>query len=150
MIEIRRGTMNDIDILHTLMQEQFRSHDILVEENTLITSMMELLRRDDLGFFLIAWEEKKALGFAAVSYAWTLEHGGKSAWLDELYVVPERRREGIGGALIDQVIRDARKEKCHAIDLEVDSDHIEAGILYERKGFMQLSRKRWVYQDLSC
>ena len=149
MIQISRGTIDNIDILYTLMQDQFKSHEILVEENTLITAVVELLRRGGLGFFLIAWEGKNALGLAAVSYAWTLEHGGKTAWLDELYVIPERRGEGIGSTLIDQVIHEAREEGCRAIDLEVDSDHLEAERLYERKGFIQLPRRRWVYQDIT-
>lgn len=146
MIDINRGTIEDLDILLNMLREQFTSHDILVEENALISAMVELLRRGDLGFFLIAREGMTAVGFAAVSFAWTLEHGGKSAWLDELYVIPERRKEGIGGELVNRVIRETHQENCRAIDLEVERSHLDAERLYDRKGFIQLQRNRWVYQ----
>ncbi len=147
MITINRGTLDDLDNLLELMQDQFKEHEILVEENALVTAMVELLKRDDLGFFLVAREGIRVVGFAAISFAWTLEHGGQSAWLDELYVIPERRRGGIGGRLIDQVVREARKVGCRALDLEVDAEHRDAERLYERKGFTQLLRNRWVLRD---
>src|SRR5579872_5729184 len=40
------------------------------------------------------------VGLAYLAYTWTLEHGGQSAWLDELYVVPGERSRGVGTALL--------------------------------------------------
>jgi GNAT superfamily N-acetyltransferase len=72
-----------------------------------------------------------------------LEHGGKSAWLDELYVLPEKRGRGIGTALVEEVIARCRASGCAAIDLEVDQEHQDAERLYSRHGFKQLPRARW-------
>jgi GNAT superfamily N-acetyltransferase len=144
MITIDKGSLDDLNPLLGLMREQFLEHGIQVEENALVTAMVELLRRDDLGFFLVAREEMEVVGFAAVSFAWTLEHGGKSAWLDELYIRSERRGQGLGSMLIDQVVRLAHQEGCRAIDLEVDQAHRNAERLYLRKGFKRLNRSRLV------
>ena len=84
------------------------------------------------------------IGLAAISYAWTLEHGGKSAWLDELYVLPEHRSRGIGNALLEKVIEKVRMEGCRAIALEVEEGHRGAEGLYASKSFIQLRRRRWV------
>lgn len=43
--------------------------------------------------------------------------GGKSAWLDELYVIPEHRELGAGSLLLERVIEEAKNEGCLALDL---------------------------------
>ena len=69
-----------------------------------------MLKREGLGLFLVARDEDQIIGIAAISFAWTLEHGGKSAWLDELYVLPEYREKGTGSALIESAIDELKKE----------------------------------------
>ena len=97
-----------------------------------------------LGFILVACQRGEAIGLAVVSFAWTIEHAGKTAWLDELYVLPSKRNRGVGRALITQVKDKARSAACKAVDLEVDHDHIRAEHLYKREGFEKLARTRWV------
>jgi GNAT superfamily N-acetyltransferase len=102
-----------------------------------------MLGEPRLGFILLA-REGAAVGVAWVSTTWSLEHGGLTAWLEELYVVPERRSSGIGRALLLDVIERTRKLGCAAIDLEVDVEHARAEHLYQREGFSRLPRARWV------
>ncbi|MDI6807801.1 MAG: GNAT family N-acetyltransferase [Candidatus Eisenbacteria bacterium] len=78
-----------------------------------------------------------------ISIAWTLERGGLTAWLEELYVVPERRECGIGSLMLGAVLERVREHGCAAIDLEVDITHDRATHLYMREGFEQLNRSRW-------
>lgn len=78
-----------------------------------------------------------------MSFVWSLEHGGHSAWLDELYVVPEQRNAGIGRALLDEALATARADGCIGFDLEVARGHERADHLYERAGFHRLERNRW-------
>jgi GNAT superfamily N-acetyltransferase len=81
---------------------------------------------------------------ADVAFTWTLEHCGKSAWLDELYVVPEYRGKGIGAALLRAALEAAQRSGCAAVDLEVDEAHARAENLYVQAGFRPLGRSRWV------
>jgi ribosomal protein S18 acetylase RimI-like enzyme len=143
MLKIEKATVEDIDHLLVLLQEQFLEHEIRFSNTQLKTAIRQLLTQEGLGFVLTAREKDQLLGFAVISFAWTLEHGGKSAWLDELYVLPDFRNAGIGTTLIEQVIIEAEKSACLAIDLEVDDNHQRAANLYERKGFHRLKRSRW-------
>lgn len=86
----------------------------------------------------------------AVAYVVTIlsvEHGGRTGWLEELYVTPNQRQRGIGSALLKGVIKLVRELGLVALDLEVDADHQRAESLYARFGFRRLPRSRWVREN---
>jgi GNAT superfamily N-acetyltransferase len=65
------------------------------------------------------------------------------AWLDELFVVPEMRAQGIGTRLLAAAMEAAREDGCLAMDLEVDIEHQRVEALYLRHGFRALPRQRF-------
>jgi GNAT superfamily N-acetyltransferase len=78
-------------------------------------------------------------------HAWTVELGGPVAWLEEFYVVRERREVAIGSELLQRAIEVARQRDCLAIDLEVDARHGQAPNLYQRAEFRPLARTHWTF-----
>jgi GNAT superfamily N-acetyltransferase len=132
------------DIITIFVLDQFAEHSIQVEQKKLAQSIESALINDKLGIFLIARDRGKAIGFAYVSFVWSLEHCGHSAWLEEFYVVPEQRGLGIGRQLLAEVTRIAREKECAAIDVEVEHSLSRAENLYSREEFIKLSRNRWV------
>jgi len=56
-------------------------------------------------------------------------------YLAELYVVPDRRGQGLGRALMEAVIELAREEGAAHMDLGTGEDDVAARALYERLGF---------------
>src|SRR5215472_1088667 len=97
----------------------------------------------DRGALLLALEGDERVGLAALSYTWTLEHGGLVAWLDELYVLPRCRGRGLGTALLHAAQNVAKMAGCAALELEVEATHRRAENLYQRAGFEPLPRARW-------
>jgi len=95
------------------------------------------------GFILVAKEAGRVTGVAYVAVILSIEHGGRAGWLEELYVTPECRGQGIGTALLQAAIEHAGKIGLHGIDLEVDVEHQRAESLYRRFGFHGLPRGRW-------
>jgi GNAT superfamily N-acetyltransferase len=93
---------------------------------------------------LIARGRGNIVGVAYVAIILSAEHCGKAGWLEELYVMPEYRSQGVGSALLTAVLERARELGIVAIDLEVDVAHRRAESLYRRFGFRPLDRSRWV------
>lgn len=60
---------------------------------------------------------------------------GKNCYVDGLYVVPERRREGIAGRLLDRMTAWGRKRDCEHASLSVHVDNDAALSFYEDHGF---------------
>lgn len=76
-ISLRRATIEDSEILLDLMQRQFSEHKIECQADALNISVREIFLREGLGFFVVATKVDRVVGFAAISFAWTFEHGGE-------------------------------------------------------------------------
>lgn len=142
-ISIRAARRADLPAVAALLVAQLRDHDNEVSDAALAAAAAGLLERPQRGQFLLAVEGEAAVGFAALSYLWTLERGGRAAWLDEVYVRPERRGAGIGAALVAAALATAAASGARALDLEVEDGHERAAALYQRLGFRALPRRRW-------
>lgn len=57
------------------------------------------------------------------------------------------RRRGIGAALLDRVLQEARRRKAKAAFLEVRSANHAAQALYEKSGFRAIARRANYYSD---
>lgn len=135
----------DRDALVTLLAVQLAEHNVGISNERLAAAVDGALADPRRGRFWLARRGERAIGVAYISFQWTLEHGGQCAWLEELYVVPEHRNDGVGSLLLHAVMSHARAAGCTAIDLEVEEDHQRAERLYQREGFRPHRRRRWVY-----
>ena len=142
-IAVRAARRADLPALAALLIAQLRDHDNDVSDADLTAAAAGMLDRPQRGQFLLALDGDAAVGFAALSYLWTLERGGRAAWLDELYVLPGRRGAGIGAALLAAALSTALAAGARALDLEIETGHDRAATLYRRAGFRPLPRQRW-------
>jgi GNAT superfamily N-acetyltransferase len=141
---IRLATIHDCRESSELLLRQLAEHGVDATEEKLAKVMGKILSDKTNGFILIARSRGNIVGVAYVAIILSAEHCGKVGWLEELYVMPEYRSQGIGAALVTAVLERARKLGIVAIDLEVDAAHRRAETLYRRFGFHPLDRSRWV------
>ena len=91
------------------------------------------------GFFgHIAWVDEMPAGFALAL------HLGEECEILALGVLPSRRREGIGSALLDAICVEGRVRGARRIVLEVAVDNRAALSVYTARGFIQVGH-RWNY-----
>jgi GNAT superfamily N-acetyltransferase len=74
-------------------------------------------------------------GFALFRLRPSLWAKAGDAYLEELYVIPERRRQGIGRALLEASIEAAREAGANHFELTTGETDTEARALYESHGF---------------
>ena len=63
-------------------------------------------------------------------------HDGMHAYLEELYVAPPLRGQGLGRALLDLAMQTARERGAIWIELGTSEDDVAARGLYESAGFI--------------
>jgi GNAT superfamily N-acetyltransferase len=83
----------------------------------------------------VARDANKVVSMAALHYTTSTAEGGKVAWFEDCIVRPEHRRKGIGKALLEYVIAQARAEGALRVMLLTDSDNASAQALYRKLGF---------------
>ena len=142
-ISIKPVECDDFDAAITLFDAQLREHDIVTSTDDLYDVIRAVTLNSSLGFLLLATTEDTPTGVAYAASHLSLEHGGVIGWLEELYVLPQRRHCGIGSRLLTEVITRARELEWRGIELEVVAGHERVIPLYVRHNFQRLSRSRF-------
>jgi GNAT superfamily N-acetyltransferase len=148
----RLATVDDADELARLL------HDFNLEFGTptpgveVIAARLRVLLAGDDTFAILAGEP--AVAVALVTLRPNVWYAGRVALLDELYVVPDLRSQGIGSAIIDLFLATCRDRGVDLIEINVDEGDVDAQRFYERHGFTQIDpdtheRAFYFYKELT-
>ncbi|HKJ12533.1 MAG TPA: GNAT family N-acetyltransferase [Ornithinimicrobium sp.] len=96
-----------------------------------------MLDRDDV-FVLLGGDRDAPTGFALVTLRPTAYDDGPLAVLDELYVVPHLRGQGLGMQLLDSMFAELGRRGCHEVHINVDEQDLDTRRFYEAHGFTNL------------
>jgi len=88
-----------------------------------------------IGQVVVAVRGRQVLGYAIVTWGYDLEWNGRDAMLTELWVAKAARGLGLGGLLLAEAERRARRGGAAALHLMVRHRNKPARALYERAGF---------------
>jgi len=99
-------------------------------------TLAELRRNPRLGRAVVLEIQREVSGYALLIAFWSNEFGGNVCEVDELFVMPEHRRQGHGTSLFVAIAQsDLWPDPLAAIALGVTTDNARARRLYERLGF---------------
>ncbi len=76
------------------------------------------------------------VGYVALTFGFSMEFGGRDAFIDDLYVVDSHRAQGIGRALIAACENTCKEAGVRALHLAVRPSN-PAASLYRRLGFRE-------------
>ena len=82
----------------------------------------------------------RLIGYLALAFGYSIEFTGRDAFIDEFFVVSDRRGRGIGGWAVDRIGADLARRGFVALHLEVARDNHRAGRLYQAHGFQWRTR----------
>jgi len=128
---VRLAISADTEALVQLVREYCIEdrHDFI--EARVRAALAPLLRNDQHGVVWIIGEPP--LGYAAVTWGFSLESGGQDALLDEVYL--RERGRGLGAQLLRCIIDDLVTRGMNRIFLETEAPNEGARRFYARYGF---------------
>jgi GNAT superfamily N-acetyltransferase len=131
--EVRRATAADAEALARLLHAFDTEYDEPVPPVEVLTPRYrQLIEAGELTALLVG---EGPDGFAQLRFRPSVYSDGLDAYLEQLYVVPERRGEGMGRALLETAIEAARGMGAVHFDLGTSEDDVAARNLYESFGF---------------
>jgi GNAT superfamily N-acetyltransferase len=98
-------------------------------------SVSKLLQDKCLGEIWLVRSLDKLIGYIAVCYSYSIEFGGRDAFVDEFYLEARDRGKGIGGRVLKEIAKLLRARGIVAVHLEVDGQNERARAAYGRAGF---------------
>ena len=99
-------------------------------------AMQQLLGQGSLGQVYLVILSDEIVGYVALTWGFSLEFGGRDAFVDELYLKAAYRGQGIGRKTLDFVTQTCRLHHIQALHLEVALNNLPAQALYEKAGFL--------------
>jgi ribosomal protein S18 acetylase RimI-like enzyme len=131
---VRRATPGDAASVARLLedfQEEFDEASPGIE--TLEERYEELIRNKEMIVLLVG---EGPDGFAQLRFRPWVYSAGLHSYLEELYVVPDLRGNGLGRALLESAMDTARGEGAEQMELGTSEDDKAARKLYESAGFI--------------
>jgi GNAT superfamily N-acetyltransferase len=83
--------------------------------------------------------DRPPIGYLVLCFDYSLEYGGRGAWIDEVFIDRRRRGEGLGTETLRFAEEAAREAGAKVLHLEVNRGN-RALELYRRSGFQDHDR----------
>ncbi|MEN9220961.1 MAG: GNAT family N-acetyltransferase [Thermostichus sp. BF3_bins_97] len=134
LLTVREATKADIAALVDLMQEFYEESSLALDREWAAASFHRLLSSPEQGKIWIALADQLPIGHAVLSLRFTMEHGGLSGYIDDLFVKAAFRRRGCGRLLLSQLRQYCKRIGCKTLQVEVGTTNSEALALYDHFG----------------
>lgn len=139
VITVRRATPADAPTLSRLLWDFNTEFESPVDPVDVLTCRFARILPLDGVFALLAdGENAGAVGFALFTLRPAIWFDGPVSQLEELYVVPHLRDQGIGSALLTAARDISREHGSPEMQITVDEDDVDTRRFYVRHGFTNL------------
>jgi ribosomal protein S18 acetylase RimI-like enzyme len=130
--EYREGDFENLcRMVLTLYTEDPEGEPVTVDKIRL--TVKEAERHPDKLTIIMFEHEATVIGYSILTFFWSNEHGGDIINIDEIFVKPAYRNQGIGTAFMNSLFE--RFPAAVALKLEVSLSNHRAKKGYERAGF---------------
>ncbi|HEX9853517.1 MAG TPA: GNAT family N-acetyltransferase [Woeseiaceae bacterium] len=144
--EIRQATIRHIDDLLPLVSAYHEFEGVAQDAETRRKAISTLLIAPELGPVWLIHHAGKLAGYIAICLGYSIEFGGRDAFVDEFFLLEPFRGKGIGLEVLGRVIEALRNDGVKALHLQVGQSNERARAMYEAAGFVLRDQ----YHLMSC
>jgi GNAT superfamily N-acetyltransferase len=141
-VELGSATREDLPQLVALLGVLFSQEAEFVPDDAKQTRALEKILSDEsVGRIHIARDGRKVVAMASLMYGISTAEGGLAASFEDFVVLPGYRGKGVGSALLQYVIAEAKKAGVLRLMLLTDRQNKRAQALYRKLGFVESTMK---------
>lgn len=141
-VEFKRVTASEKALLLEMMAPFYEHEGITSSLPRATTALDQVFRDERLGkiWFLTQNGASNPIGYVVILNHYSLEYGGTTVIIDELYVEPKFRGQGLGDKIISFLEQELRTNGLKVLYLEVSHENQIAQKLYRKHGFTDQKR----------
>jgi GNAT superfamily N-acetyltransferase len=140
-VAMRQANADDLADLLELMQEFYAEAGYALNPDRARAAFLPLLAPGHLGQVWLSELDGQVAGHVVLTFCYSMEYGGRSAFVDDLFVRPALRNRGVGRALVEQARAICEELGVRAMHLEVARANGPAQAVYRAVGFDSTDRE---------
>jgi ribosomal protein S18 acetylase RimI-like enzyme len=138
-LELAAVSAADLPLLERLVRAYYVEDRHTFHDDRQLAALAALAAGEPFGRAWLTLLERRPVGYAVLSWGFSVEAGGREACLDEIYLVPAVRNRGLGSRVLALLEGEARAQGVRRVFLEVERDNRAIG-LYRRAGYAEHAR----------
>lgn len=147
-VELKPATFADLPILLPYVKAFHKLEHISMEDGQREAAILPLLGANEKGRIWMIEANGERVGYIVLGFGYSIEFGGRDAFIDEFFIRTASRGQGIGRTVLALVKVEAIKAGVKALHLEVLRSNDQARRLYEHAGFAGRDRYVLMSYDL--
>lgn len=141
MVSFQPLEISQIETITQMMQDFYAIDNYPINIRISKKLFQEFILNENLGKCWLIYSDNKIVGYVIITFIFSFEYQGRVAILDELYILKEYRRTGIGNLTIQFIKEQTLLLNVKVIYLEVENHNEKAQKLYLANGFELHNRK---------
>lgn len=143
---IRKINKTDKDFYINSVKAFYSSDAVLhnIPDENITKTFEELMQSETYIECYIFEKEEKRVGYALLAKTFSQEAGGEVLWIDEIYILPQYRSQGIGSQFFEYLKTNTNVARLR---LEFCPNNEKAIEIYKRQGFQPLRYGQMIYGE---
>ena len=130
------GEHTDVPEILVLMRQYWTFENIAGFDAAQLSQLLkQIVSQPHLGSVWVARKSEVMVGYLIAVLVFSLEYQGIVAEIDEVFVVPQARGDGIGAALLEIAEATLTSAGCTFIQLQLGVGNASARAFYGRRGY---------------
>ena|SRR5450432_2479668 len=131
----REASVRDIECLMPLLRAFCEHFEYRFSEPQKREDVLALFAQPQLGRIFVVVDQSEVVGYVLLAFSFSLEYGGRTAFIDEFFIGAAGRGRGLGNKVLAFIESFCRECSIKAVLLEAEETNPRAAALYARSGY---------------
>lgn len=146
-VTFKLADRSDTELVLSFIEDFHKFGGLPFDGQAIRKALENLIEDSSLGYAWLIYAGEVAVGYAVLCLGYSLEFHGRDAFIDELYIIEDYRRRGIGTQALEFLEKTCRSIGVNALHLEVDRDDLAAQAFYRKAAYYDHDRylmTKWI------